>query len=158
LEQKIPVLRRAFDATPPDVEAGRTLAEALLHLRRATEADAALRKVITLAPGDADTYLALERVLVQEGRIADAIALLEKLAELEPKRARELYQRMAQYALQIYKDDDAIKYAARAVELNPDDAEGHRRLAEMYRSKQDTDRAIGEFRAAIAKNDRLFVV
>ena len=65
---------------------------------------------------------------------------------------------MAQYALQIYKDDDAIKYAARAVELNPDDAEGHRRLGEMYRSKQDVDHAIAEFRAAIAKNDRLFVV
>ena len=65
---------------------------------------------------------------------------------------------MAQYALQIYKDDDAIKYAARAVELNPDDAEGHRRLGEMYRSRQDVDHAIAEFRAAIAKNDRLFVV
>jgi tetratricopeptide (TPR) repeat protein len=158
LEQKVPGLRRAFDATPPDVEAGRTLAEALLHLRRPAEADVALRKVIALAPGDVDSYLALERVFVQEGRIADAIALLEKLAEIEPKRARELYQRMAQYALQIYKDDDAIKYAVRAVELNPDDAEGHRRLGEMYRSKQDTDHAISEFRAAIAKNDRLFVV
>src|SRR6202030_1921162 len=50
--------------------------------------------------------------------------------------------RMAQYALQIYKDDDAIKYAARAVELNPDDAEGHRRLGEMYRSRQEGDPAV----------------
>ena len=44
------------------------------------------------------------------------------------------------------------------MELNPDDAEGHRRLGEMYRSRQDVDHAIAEFRAAIAKNDRLFVV
>ncbi len=95
---------------------------------------------------------------MQEAKIADAIAVLEKLAQLEPKRARELYQRMAQYAVQIYKDDEAIKYAVRAVELNPDDAEGHRRLGEMYRSKQDVERAILEFRAAIAKNDRLVVV
>src|SRR6202521_1912580 len=65
---------------------------------------------------------------------------------------------MAQYALQTYKDEDAIKYAARAVELNPDDAEGHRRLGEMYRSKQDVDHAIVEFPAAITKNDRLFLV
>ncbi len=158
LDQQLPALRRQFAATPPDAEAGRMLAEALLHLRRLPEAEATLRRVIELAPGDGESYLALERVLVQEGKVADAIAVLERLAQAEPKRARELYQRMAQYALQIYDDDDAIKYAARAVELNPDDAEGHRRLGEMYRSRQDADHAIAEFRAAIAKNDRLFVV
>ncbi len=158
LEPQLPELRRQFAASPPDTEAGRMLAEALTHLRRLPEAEAALRHILDVAPSDAESYLALERVLVQEGKIADAIAVLERLAQAEPKRARELYQRMAQYALQIYSDDDAIRYAARAVELNPDDAEGHRRLGEMYRSRQDVDHAIAEFRAAIAKNDRLFVV
>lgn len=158
LDAQLPGLKAAFSGNPPDVEAGRMLAEALLHLRRLGDAEAALRRVIELSPGDTESYLALERVLVQDGKIADAIAVLSKLTEVDPKRARELYERMAQYALQIYKDDDAIKYAARAVELNPDDAEGHRRLGEMYRSKQDSEHAIAEFRAAITKNDRLFVV
>jgi tetratricopeptide (TPR) repeat protein len=158
IEQHLPSLRAQFGAAPPDPEAGRMLAEALLHLRRLPEAEATLRRVIDLSPGDAETYLALERVLVQESKIADAIGVLERLAALDPKRARELYERMAQYALQTYRDEDAIRYAARAVELNPDDAEGHRRLGEMYRSKQDVDHAITEFRAAIAKNDRLFLV
>jgi cellulose synthase operon protein C len=158
LEQEVPALEKQFGAVPPDVEAGRMLAEAQLHQRKLADAEATLRRIIETAPGDADSYLALERVLVQENKIPDAIAVLEKLAQVEPKRARELFQRMAQYALQIYKDDDAITYAARAVELNPDDAEGHRRLGEMYRSKQDTEHAIAEFRAAITKNDRLFVV
>ncbi len=158
LEQQLPALRRQFAADPPDPEAGRMLAEALIHLRKLPDAETTLRRVLELAPSDADSYLALERVLVQEGKIPDAIAVLERLAQAEPKRARELFQRMAQYALQIYDDDDAIKYAARAVELNPDDAEGHRRLAEMYRQRQDVDHAIAEFRAAIAKNDRIFVV
>ncbi len=158
LDAQLPPLRAAFAKDPPDVEAGRMLAEAQLHLRRFGEAEVTLRRVLDLAPGDTESYLALERVLVQDGKVAEAIAVLGKLAEVEPKRARELYERMAQYALQIYKDDDAIKYAARAVELNPDDAEGHRRLGEMYRSKQDVEHAIAEFRAAITKNDRLFVV
>lgn len=158
LDQQIPALRSAFNGNPPDAEAGRTLAEVELHLRKLPEAEATLRKVLQVAPGDADSYLALERVLVQENKIAEAILVLEKLVGVEPKRARELYQRMAQYALQIYKDDDAIKYAARAVELNPDDAEGHRRLGDMYRSRQDTDRAVLEYRAAIQKNDRLYIV
>ncbi len=158
LDQQVPILVRRFAATPPDIESGRMLAEALLHLRKLPDAEAALRHVIELAPGDAEAHLALERVFVQEGKIADAIAVLDQLATIDPKRAREIYQRMAQYSLQIYHDDDAIQYAARAVELNPDDAEGHRRLGEMYRSRQDTDRAIAEFRAAVAKNDRLFIV
>jgi tetratricopeptide (TPR) repeat protein/HEAT repeat protein len=158
LEQQVTPLTRQFGASPPDVEAGRTLAEVYSHLRRLSDAEATLQRVIALAPGDAESYGGLERTLVQEGKIAEAIAVLERLAQLEPMRAREIYQRMAQYALQIYKDADAIRYAARAVELDPDDAEGHRRLGEMYRSKQDVEHAIAEFRAAITKNDRLYVV
>ena len=158
LEPQVPALTALFNGNPPDVEAGRTLAEVQIHLRKLADGEATLRRVVGRAPGDADSYLALERVLVQENKLQDAISVLEKLVVIEPKRARELYQRMAQYALQLYKDDDAITYAARAVELNPDDAEGHRRLGEMYRSRQDADHAIVEFRAAIAKNDRLYIV
>ncbi len=158
LEQQVAPLTARFQNTAHDLDAGKTLAEVLLRLRRVAEAETVLRRLVELAPGDPDTYLVLERVLVQQNKIAEAIATLEKLLQVEPKRARELYQRMATYALQIYKDDDAIKYAERAVELNPDDAEGHRRLGAMYRSKQDTERAIVQFRAALAKNERLFVV
>lgn len=158
LEAQVAPLQQRFAATPPDVEAGRTLAEVQLHIRKLGDAEATLRKVVAVAPGDVDAHLALERVLVQENKLQDAIGILEKLAVVDPKSSRQLYQRMAQYAAQLYRDDDAIKYAARAVELNPDDAEGHRRLGEMYRQKQDVERAIVEFRAAITKNDRLFIV
>jgi Flp pilus assembly protein TadD len=158
LETQVPAFTAAFERAPPDLDAGRTLAEILIHLRRLPEAEAALQRLTSIAPGDTDSYLALERVVVQEGKLELAIATLERLVVVDPRRAREVYQRMAQYALQIYKDDDAIKYAARAVELNPEDAEGHRRLGEMYRSRQDPERAIGEFRAAIVKNERLYVV
>ena len=158
LESQIAPLSAQWSATPPDLDAGRTLAEVQIHLRKLDGAEATLRRIVELAPGDAESYLALERVLVQENKLADAIAVLERLVAVEPKRARELYQRMAQYALQLYKDQDAIRYAVRAVELNPDDAEGHKRLGEMYRSRQDAEHAIVEFRAAIAKNDRLYVV
>jgi tetratricopeptide (TPR) repeat protein len=158
LDAQVGPLTQKFNATPPDVEAGRMLAEVQLHLRKLADAEATLRRVIAAAPGDADSYLALERVLVQENKLGDAIVILEKLATVDPKSARQVYRRMAQYAIQLYRDDDAIKYATRVVELNPDDAEAHRQLGEMLRQKQDVDRAIVEFRAAIAKNDRLFIV
>jgi tetratricopeptide (TPR) repeat protein len=158
LDQQLPGLRKAFGEDPPDLDAGRMLAEGLLHLGRVAEAEGVLRRLVELAPADVDAHLTLERALVKQGKLQEAIATLEHLAQVQPTRARELYQRMAQYALQTYRDDDAVKYAARAVELNPDDAEGHRRLGEMYRSRQDLPRAIAELRAALAKNDRLFLV
>lgn len=158
LEAQVAPLSAKFSKTPADLEAGRTLAEVQLRLRAFGPAETTLRRVLSLAPGDVDTYLALERVLVQQNKYTEAIAVLEKLAAVEPKRAREVYQRMAQYALQVYRDDDAVTYAARAVELNPDDAEGHKRLGDMYRQRQDVGRAIIEYRAAIAKNERLYLV
>jgi tetratricopeptide (TPR) repeat protein len=161
LDAQVAPLQAKFAANPPDVEAGRMLAEVQLHLRRTSDlanAEATLRKVIQLAPGDTDSYLALERVLVQENKIPEAIAVLEKLVAVDPKSARQLYNRMAEYAQQIYRDEDAIRYSARAVELNPDDAEGHHKLGDRYRKKQDIEHAIIEYRAAILKNDRLFSV
>ena len=61
---------RSSPRRPPDVEAGRTLAEAQIHQRKLADAETTLRRVIELAPGDSDSYLALERVLVQGNKIA----------------------------------------------------------------------------------------
>lgn len=158
LDAQVGPLSAKFQAQPPDVDAGRMLSEVLIHLRRYPEAEVALRRVVELSPGDGESYLSLERVLVQQSKLADAILVLEKLIAVEPKRARELYQRMSEYALSLRRDNDAIQYAARAVELNPDDAEGHRRLAERYRQRQETDKAIVEYRAALSRNDRLWIV
>jgi tetratricopeptide (TPR) repeat protein/HEAT repeat protein len=158
LPRQVAPLRQRFAAAPPDLEAGRLLAEVQRKLQRLGDAEATLRKVVLLAPGDEESLLLLERVLVQAPNLPAAIEVLEKLASVNPKRAREFYQRMAQYAAELYRDDDAIQYAARAVELSPDDASGHQKLGELYKRRQDVPRAIQEYRRAIAKNDRLFAV
>ncbi len=158
LAAKVAPLKTRFEQKPPDLEAGRLLAEVDRKLNKLPDAEAVLRSVVTQAPGDEQSLLALERVLVQEQNLAGAIDVLQKLADLNPKASRQYYQRMAQYAAELYHDDDAIKYAAKAVELSPEDANGHQKLGDMYRKRQDTERAIAEYRQAIAKNDRLFPV
>ena len=81
LEQQVPALETAVSRATR-----RTSRRDACSPRRSStcagcrDAEATLRRVIELAPGDADSYLALERVLVQENKIADAIAVLEKLA------------------------------------------------------------------------------
>ena len=158
LEQQTAPLEQRFSARPPDLDAGRLLAEVQARMHKLSDAERTLHRVTELAPGDVESFLALERVFVLEQNLGGAIQVLERLVEIDPKRAREFYQRMAQYAAELYRDEDAIKFAARAVQLSPDDAEGHRKLGEMYGKKQDSDGAILEFRAALAKNDKLFPV
>ncbi len=158
LRQRPSGLERRFAAKPPDLESGRLLAEVYVRLTDYVNADRVLKRLSELAPGDVEALERRERVLVLQHRLGDAIEVLEQLAKLDPKRAREHYQRMAEYASELYRDDDAIRYAARAVELSPDDADGHKKLGEMYRQRQDQARAIAEFRQAIAKNERLFPV
>jgi cellulose synthase operon protein C len=158
LQQRVGPLERRLKMTPPDLESGRLLAEVQIRLRRPADAEVTLKRIVQAAPGDAMSLGSLERVLGQQRKLREAISVLEKLVQADPKRAREYYQRMAQYAAELYQDDDAVRYAARAVELSPDDADGHKKLGEMYRRRQDTERAISAFRKAISKNDRLFPV
>ncbi len=158
LSRRPAALRLQLEHKPPDLEAGKLLAEAELKLGQPEKAEATLRQLVRLAPGDVESWAALEKTLVKLGRLAEAILALEQLVILDPANARQSYQRMAEHATALYRDADALRYAARALELNPDDAEGHRRLGEMYRKRNLPEKAIEAFRKAIAKNDRLFPV
>ncbi len=158
LAPRLTVLERKFAGEPADMEAGRLLAEAHVRLRRYEDAERVLRRLSQLSPGNVEDLTRLERVLVLGRKLEAALGTLDKLVKLDPKRAREYYQRMAGYAAELYQDDRALGYAARAVELGPDDAEGHKKLGEMYEKRQDAPRAVSEFRSAISKNERLFPV
>ncbi|MAC26813.1 MAG: hypothetical protein CMH59_10095, partial [Myxococcales bacterium] len=150
--------RVAFTRGEPDVDAGRFLAEAYLRQRPrdVAQAEATLRRVVELEPGDVESLLALERVHTARGDLAGAIEVLRKLVEADPRRAPRYLQRMAEHAHALYRDDEAVEYAAAAVARTPDDAEGHRRLGDLYRARQDMDRAIASYRRAIELNERLF--
>lgn len=157
LSARVSPLRRKFNANPPDLDSGRLLAEVQLRLRNYPSSVRTLRRVIQFAPGDKGSLLRLEQALVKAKKLVNAIEVLKKLAKADPPRAREYYQRMAKYAAELYRDDEALRYAVKAVELSPDDAMGHLRLAEMYRKRQDTEHAISALRRALSKNDRLFL-
>jgi len=156
LASQIPLLEQEFARTPPDVEAGRDLAEAYIRSRRLDDAERVLRRVATLAPGDSSVHLSLERVLTQRGDLAGAIVAMQHLVDADPRRARDTYQRMAQTALALHRDEQALEFATRAVQLNDQDATAHLRLAELYRARNDMGHAIASLRRALELNDRLF--
>src|SRR5690606_39598112 len=91
----------------------------------------ALQMIFEHAPGAVPSLQQLERVSVQQRKLDQAMAVLHKLVRADPKRAREYYQRLAEYSAELYRDDDALKYAARAVDLSADDAHEHRTIGEL---------------------------
>jgi tetratricopeptide (TPR) repeat protein len=156
LPAMIAPLERAFRADPPDLEAGRDLAEALSRLRRGDEAEAVLRDLAARDPDDVPTLVTLERVRAQRGDLAGAMEALRRLVRVDARNAREWYQRLAAHALSLHRDEEALDAAAHAVQLNPDDASGHLRLGELYRARGNTASAVASLRRALALNDRLF--
>jgi tetratricopeptide (TPR) repeat protein/HEAT repeat protein len=158
LDSRLEPLKRKLADDPPDLEAGRLLVEAQIRARQLPEAEASLARITAKAPGDEEAFLALERVRMMQHNQAGAIEVLGRLVEINPQRALDYYQRMAQYSAELYKDDDAIRYSEKAVALSPNNAGGFQKLAAMYRRRGDTDKAIGAYRQAIALNDRLYPV
>lgn len=155
------------DAQANDTEAGRFLAEGYERMARDRAPQAAhfrglgeqvLRRIVELEPGDTEALNALEQMLVSRGDLEGAIAMLERLLLADPPRARSYLARMANHALQLYRDDQAITYAERSVALNSDDAQAHQRLGELYRARQSIDLAISSFERAVKLNERLFDV
>jgi tetratricopeptide (TPR) repeat protein len=158
LPRRLLALERAFRAEPPDLDAGRTLAEAWMRASppRTTDAERVLEQLVMLAPGDVESLLALERLRSSRGDLAGALVVLAKLVEADERRASAYLQRMAEHALALYRDEEAIGYARRAAERNPDDAAGHRRLGDLYRARQDVERAVVAYRRALELDARLF--
>ncbi|MDP3213174.1 MAG: tetratricopeptide repeat protein, partial [Deltaproteobacteria bacterium] len=149
-------LESAFQADPTDIEAALDLVEVYARLRRPAEVEAALQRVVALRPADARAWLALERARAERGDLAGAIEALQRVVAIDPRRGREIYPRLARHALAMHRDAEAVGFAARAVELNPDDASGHRELGDLYRARGELDRALGAYRRALTLNDRDF--
>lgn len=159
LPNRVYAFEAAFRATPPDLEAGRFLAEAYMRMRpqpRPELAERVLSRLVELEPGDVESLLALERARTSRGDLAGAIDVLQRLVQADDRRAGQYLQRMAELALALYRDADAVAYAARAVERNPDDATAHQRLADLYRARQDMPHAIASYRRAIELNERSY--
>src|SRR5690606_32273066 len=112
LKDRVAPLEAAFAQTPPHLASGRMLAEVYQRLNQFANAERVLRRLVNLTPNDAAAWSTLERVLVSERKLSEASDVAKKLLQLEPKRALDHYQRLARYAADLYRDDEAIEYAA----------------------------------------------
>jgi tetratricopeptide (TPR) repeat protein len=156
LPRQVPTLTRRFQQANPDITTGRFLYETLERLGRLPQAAAVMSRIVELRPGDVEARLALERTLVRQGRLEEAMEVAQQLLELEPRQSRELLQRLASYAMQLRQQDQALDFAARALALNPGDAQGHLRLAQLHRQQSQFGRATQQYERALELDNRLY--
>ncbi len=156
LQDVIPEFRERFDAEPRDIESGYFVGEALLELDNEDRAEEVFAEILTLDETDITALLALEGIYTRQHRHDEAVDVLLTIAEAHPQRAREYYQRLAELSLRMYDDDEAVRFAQLAVELNPNDAQAHARLGEIYRQMQRLDDSILAYRQALLLDSRAF--
>jgi tetratricopeptide (TPR) repeat protein len=160
LRTKMREFELAFRASPPDVEAGFFLAEGHVKLGAPDKAERIYRELVELDgkldASDIPALVALERVAASQGKLDEAIKALQQLAELRPQAAKEYYHRIAELSLRAYDDDQAVVYARKALDQNPDDAAAHGRLGDVWAKMQRYDEAIKSYREAIDLDPRAF--
>lgn len=156
LQGVIPQFREEFDAEPRDIEAGYFVGEALLELDNEDRAEELFQEILGLDETDITALLALEGIYTRQHRHSEAVDVLLTIAEAHPQRAREYYQRLAELSLRMYDDEAAVRFAQIAVEINPNDAQAHARLGEIYRQMQRLDDSILAYRQALLLDARAF--
>ncbi|MCC6746293.1 MAG: HEAT repeat domain-containing protein [Deltaproteobacteria bacterium] len=144
-----------FDRNPPDVDAGLFLAEGHLKLKAYELAATAYRRILQHHATHAEAMVALEAVYRRQRKLAEAVKLLKRLAELQPKNAREYYQRIANLQVQLSNDKEALLYAHKAIAAGPHDAPAYLRLAQLYERRQDFQSAVQAYRKALEINPAL---
>lgn len=157
LANRVRQMRSRFDGPPPDDEWGAPLAEAYLKMGRNEDAEQTLlavaRRAGTVeAKGEAE--LGLAQVQRARRRPKEAIAALERAAQLLPQRAKEIYEQIAALSLELYRDDQAVAYARRAVALAPGDAQAEVRLAEIDEKRDDDAGAEAAYARALKIDPR----
>ncbi len=147
--------------TSAQVELALLVARGRLRDHRGTESERILRKLAKEAARPGDRARALESLAdligARPGGAREALTLLLRAAAEDDTRASVFFSRASSRAEELYRDDEALRYAERAVALAPLDAEAHEHLGELLEPR-DAVRALSEYDRALeldAGRDRL---
>jgi tetratricopeptide (TPR) repeat protein len=128
-DDSVAILESYLQSDPTHRAARTSLAHCYARQGRSEDAENAYRRVLTVKPDDSAAAMGLSRLLRSQGRAAKAREVLEGF-----QRAKRLSDAQAQVAsaLSIAKEafgreqwSEAILHARRALDIEPDLAEGH---------------------------------
>lgn len=154
LEHEIAALEREREQRPDDLTVARLLAEAYLaHDPHSPERALAILERAAHEGRDVEALTQLARVRRQAGDREGEIEILERLVQLDARRSSRHLDRLVELSLELYRDEDALRYAAEAARRAPHDAAAHRRLAALHRERRELDEAVAAYRRALSLDD-----
>ncbi len=151
-----PLAARFLDAlglpANPPVELLRARAAVLMSVGRTGEAEAAYRMLLERSPDDDAVLNDLGYLLADEGRDLDeALAMIRRAVESEPENPNYL-DSLAWVLHRLGRSGEALPLLLRAIRSGEGapDATLHEHLGDVYLALGQVDRALAEWRAALA--------
>jgi tetratricopeptide (TPR) repeat protein len=142
-------LRSAIALAPSDERARLILADVLIEEGRASEAERELRRALEAGIRSGQIHLRLAHLYRAQARLPEAVRELEASEAFGPVVGLDAF---FQLLGGIHADRAAFSDAAaayeRRIEVNPNHAEGHRQLGEIYFLQGRHTEALAEFVAA----------
>jgi tetratricopeptide (TPR) repeat protein len=149
-DQGLTELRLAVRLSPGDERAHLALADALVQLRRSTDAEAAFRDAIKAQPGSGRAHYRLGRLYQRQNKSLEALAEFETAARLHPLiGAGRLLQLVGALNAAQQNFDAALQAYSRRVDIHPNDADAHRSLGYTYVRLDRREEAFAEFAVAL---------
>ena len=141
-------LRQALVRQPGDDRARLALALVLRAAGRPSEAEQQLRAADE--PFTGFTWYRLGQLFESQSRLADAARAFQASTASAPILGRDaLYQRLARVLVNQADFDGAVTAYANRITINPNSAETHRSLAEIYFLQGRDDEALAELLVAV---------
>lgn len=141
------LIDRALAIDPELARAFAVRGEILRHELKFAASEAAFRKAIEFAPGDADTYLWFALLRNDEGRLEEWLALLSRAHDLNPL-SRNIHASLGSALSDVGRDEEAFAVWRDVSERYPDYATPWTMTAWLYESRGDPVDALRAMRTA----------
>jgi tetratricopeptide (TPR) repeat protein len=143
-------LGTAIMLEPADERSRLALADLLVDAGRTSEAEAMLNATVQTFPESGQAHYRLGQLHQSRSQVQEAIREYEAASKLTPVTGLDsLFDTLgALYANQANFEGAVAAYSKR-IEVNPNNAEGHRKLGEIYYLQGEDDLALAEFLATL---------
>jgi tetratricopeptide (TPR) repeat protein len=154
-DNSIEQLRTAIRLNPRDERSRIALGDVLVSLGRVAEAEREFDASIEAIPGSGQSHYNLGWLLQSLWRPSEALRQFEEAVACNPLVGLDyLYQTIISLHLTQSNFDGAIDAFTNRIDVNPNDADTHRRLGELYLQEGHDEEALTELLAALLINPR----
>jgi tetratricopeptide (TPR) repeat protein len=150
--EALDALKKAIQAEPGGYRNHRELGVFYYRHNQFAEAATEYQAMAKLAPGVAESHILLGQTLYEMDRYSEAKTELRAAIRLRDTSALE--QNLGAIAWDERKDDEAVKYYLRALELGPETSSAWLSLSFCYREQGLRSKALGAFRRGLAASGK----